>query len=275
MRYPAYVILAIMGSGVAMIAACTDGKPTSSADLDPALKKYTSGAKRSGYIFAEPETRAIQDDDFNNPAFFWIDKGKEMWSKAEGDAGKSCASCHGEAEKSMKGVGATYPKFYAPKGKLVNLEQRINICRTEEMKAKDWKYESNELLSMTGFVKMQSRGMPVNVAVDGPAKPFFEKGKALYYERRGLNDLACKHCHEDHGGNYIRAELLSQGQSNGFPTYRLKWQKFGSLHRRMAGCNEEIRAEPFPLGSDEYVNLELYAAWRGNGLAVETPSVRK
>jgi len=264
----------LIGAG-AWLAACTDEQPTSGYPTDPKMAKYVVGKLRTGYTYAEPETRAIQDDDFNNPSFFWIDKGPDLWKKAEGTAGKSCAACHGEAEKSMKGVGATYPKYFAPKGKLVNLEQRINICRTEQMKAPEWKYESTELLAMTGYVKMQSRDLPVTVAIDGPAAPFFEKGKALYYERRGLNDLACKHCHVDNEGNYIRAELLSQGQSNGFPTYRLKWQKFGSLHRRMAGCNEEIRAEPFPMGSDEYVNLELYVAWRGNGLPVETPSVRK
>ena len=72
----------------------------------------------------------------------------------------------------------------------------------------------------------------------------------------------------------IRANLLSQGQSNGFPTYRLKWQKIGSLHRRFRGCNKQVRATPYKAGSDEYVNLELYLANRGRGLPVETPAVR-
>ena len=86
--------------------------------------------------------------------------------------------------------------------------------------------------------------------------------------------MACKHCHEDNAGNMIRANLLSQGQSNGFPTYRLKWQKLGSLHRRFRGCNKQVRAVPFKAGSDEYVNLELSLAHRGQGLPVESPSVR-
>ena len=63
-------------------------------------------------------------------------------------------------------------------------------------------------------------------------------------------------------------------QSNGFPTYRLKWQKPGSIHRRFRGCNKQVRATPYGYGSDEYVNLELFVAWRGNGLPVETPAVR-
>lgn len=242
---------------------------------DPAMQRYMAGEKRSGYTFAEPETRAMQDDDFMNPASLWVEKGEALWAKADGKASRSCASCHGKAEDNMKGVGAAYPKFDVHAGTVINLEQRINLCREKHMAATPWKYESEPLLAMTTFVKMQSRGMPLQVQVDGPAVSYFENGRRFYYERRGMNDLACKHCHEDNWGNHLRTELLSQGMANGFPTYRLKWQKLGSLHRRLAGCNEEIRAEPFALGSREYVDLELYLAWRAQGLQVETPSVRK
>ena len=115
----------------------------------------------------------------------------------------------------------------------------------------------------------------MNVKVDGPAKPFFDKGKEYYYTRRGQLDMSCAHCHEKSFGQQIRAEVLSQGQSNGFPTYRLKWQKPGSLHRRFKGCNEQVRAKGQGRGAEDYVNLELYLAWRGQGLEVETPAVRR
>ncbi len=229
----------------------------------------------SGYWFRTDETRAVQDDDFENPAGLWLDRGEELWDEEDGEAGKACASCHGDAAETMAGVSATYPKFDEALGKPVNLDQRINLCRTENMKAEPWKLESDELLGMTIYVGNQSRGMPVNVSIDGPAQPFYEKGKAFYYERRGQLDVSCAHCHETNYGKYIRADFLSQGHSNGFPTYRLKWQKAGSLHRRFRGCNRNIRATPFKAGSDEYVNLELYLAARGLGLPVETPSVRQ
>ncbi len=238
------------------------------------LDKYIVGEKRTGYTFAKPETRAIQDDDFTNPAFLWVDYGEELWSQVEGEAGKSCASCHEDAATTMKGVGASYPKYFEPWKKLINLEQQINFCRTENMKAKAWKWESRELLGMTAYVRLQSRGMPINVKIDGPAAPFYEKGKAFYYQRRGQLDMACANCHVDNPGNMIRANLLSQGQSNGFPTYRLKWQKLGSLHRRFRGCNKRVRATPYKYGADEYVNLELFLSHRGQGLPVETPAVR-
>ena len=117
--------------------------------------------------------------------------------------------------------------------------------------------------------------LPINVKVDGPAAPFFEEGKKFYYTRRGQMDIACAQCHEQNAGMNIGVENLSQGQSNGFPTYRLKWQKPGSLHRRFKGCNEQVRAKGQGRGADDYVNLELYLAWRGQGLEVETPAVRR
>ncbi len=229
---------------------------------------------RSGYTYATPETQAIQDDDFANPSFLWVDYATELWEDVNGEAGKACSSCHGDAEDTMKGVGARYPIYSEELGKPINLEQRINKCRVDNMQAKAWKYESRELLGMTTYVKNQSRGMPVQVQIDGPMAPFYEKGKAFYFQRRGQLDMSCANCHEDNAGNRIRANLLTQGQSNGFPTYRLKWQKLGSLHRRVRGCNKQVRAKPYGYGSDVYVNLELFVASRGIGLPVETPAVR-
>jgi sulfur-oxidizing protein SoxA len=232
------------------------------------------GDKRSGYTYAKPETRAMQDDEFENPAFLWVDDGEELWETADGAEGKACATCHENAAESMANVGATYPVFAPELGKPINIEQRINQCRTERMGAEPWKWESRELLAMTIYVKNQSHGKPVDVALSDELMPFYEQGKDFYYERRGQLDMACAHCHVDFAGGQLRANILTQGQANGFPTYRLKWQKVGSLHRRFRGCNKQVRATPYGNGSDEYVNLELLLTHRSNGLPVETPSVR-
>lgn len=234
---------------------------------------YQVEDRRSGYTYAAPETRAMQDDNFQNPGMLWAEIGEELWNKTDGEAGKSCASCH-KGPESMKGVAVSYPKYVAEKKNLENLEQRINRCRTDNMKAKEWKYESKELLGMTVFVRHQSLGMPISVKVDGEAAPYFEKGKAFYNERRGQLDMACKHCHEDFPGAHLRANVLSEGQGNGFPVYRLKWNGVGSLHRRFRGCNKQVRSSAYGYGSDEYLALELYVMWRGRGLPVETPAVR-
>ncbi len=228
----------------------------------------------SGWRFRNEATQAMQLDDFDNPAFAAVETGESLWSTVDGEAGKSCASCHNDASESMKGVRAQMPKWNEKLNKPVTLQQTVNACRENNMKAKPWDWESNEMLSMAAFIGLQSRGMPVNVKTDGPMRSWWEKGKEIYYQPVGQLDMSCAGCHENNYGKMIRADHLSQGQINGFPTYRSKWQKLGSIHRRFKGCMKNIRAKPYGVGSDEFVALELYAASRGQGLSVESPSVR-
>jgi sulfur-oxidizing protein SoxA len=236
---------------------------------------YSVEGRRSGYTYLAEETRRLQDDDFANPGLLWVEQGRELWARVDGAAGRSCASCHGEAEASMRGVRARYPRYEPSRGTLINLEQQINLCRQERLQAAPYPYESEPLLALTAFVGFQSRGLPVEVRIDGPAEPFFETGRAFFYRRRGQLDLACAHCHEQYAGQRLRGDVVSQGQINGFPVYRLTWQTLGSTHRMFEWCNTAVRAEPYALGSDDYVNLELFLAWRGRGLPVETPAVRR
>ena len=258
---------------VPLAAALMLGTPVTADDAEWGAHALEDG-RRTGYTYAADETRAMQDDEFDNPGFIWVENGAERWEEPTGKAGKACADCHGDAGESMQGVGARYPVFAPEIDKLINLEQRINQCRVERMGAEALAWESDGLLALTAFVRHQSHGMPVEPTIDGPAAPFFEAGKTFYHTRRGQLDVACIHCHEMNHGRMLRAQRLTQGMSNGFPTYRLKWQNLGSLHRRVRGCNRNVRAEPYPAGADEYVNLELYLAWRARGLPIETPSVR-
>lgn len=228
----------------------------------------------SGWRFRSDETQKLQTDDFENPAMIFAEYGEDLWSRVEGAAGKSCADCHGDASESMKGLRASMPKWHDGKATLFTLEDHINWSREEHQKAEPWKWESQEMLAMTSYIGLQSRGMPVNVTTDGPVAEWYEKGKELYYTRVGQLDMACANCHETNYGNMIRADHLSQGQTNGFPVYRMKWQGMGSIHRRFKGCMDNIRATPFKRGSDEFTALELYLASRGQGLSVETPSLR-
>jgi L-cysteine S-thiosulfotransferase len=237
--------------------------------------RYVVEGRRSGYTYLSEENQRLQDDDFANPGLLWVERGRELWRQTEGSAAESCASCHGDAADSMRGVRTRYPRLDPMRGKLINLEQQINRCREEHLQATPYPYESDSLLALTAFVGVQSRSMPIDVRVDGPAQPFFEAGKVSFYQRRGQLDLACAHCHEQYAGQRLRGEVISQGQINGFPVYRFTWQTLGSTHRMFEWCNTSVRAEPYALGSDEYVNLELYLAWRGRGLPVETPAIRR
>lgn len=225
----------------------------------------------SGWRFRSKETQALETDDFDNPAFVFVDQGLDLWEAVDGSEGKSCASCHDDVA-DFKGLRPQLPKVQ--NGELVSMENLVNNCRTERMGAEAWKWSGGQMTAMTALIGLQSRGMPVDVKIDGEAAPFWEKGKDLYYTRVGQLDMACSNCHENNYGMMIRADHLSQGQINGFPTYRLKNAKLNSIHGRFKGCMKNIRAEPFKEGGEEFKSLELYLASRGQGLSVETPSVR-
>ncbi len=227
----------------------------------------------SGWLFREGETRALQKDDFDNPAMVFVDRGLDRWNAVEGAAEKSCASCH-EGPESMTGLRAVLPRVDDETGKLMLMEDYINECRTERMGAEAWKVTSDPMKDVMALIAMQSRGLPVNVAIDGPAAPFWEQGKEIYYTRYGQLEMSCANCHEQNFGHMIRADHLSQGQVNGFPLYRLKDAGMVTAQQRFKGCVRDTRAETFSPGSDAFKALELYVASRGNGLSVEGVAVR-
>lgn len=230
-------------------------------------------ALRSGIEFAGADVRAMQADDIANPGFLWVERGEALWR--DGKGGASCASCHGDAATSMRGVAARYPAYDDASGGVLDLEGRINACRVSRQHAQPFPRESEALLALTAYVATQSRGSPIAVRIDGPARASFERGRALYTTRHGQMNLSCAQCHEQNWGRRLYAETLSQGHGNAFPAYRLEWQTLGSLQRRIRACFFGIRAEMPAPGAPELTDLELYLAWRAQGLPLEAPGVRR
>ncbi len=230
----------------------------------------------SGWLFREAETRSTQEDSFENPGMLAVERGGEIWETVDGSMGKSCASCHDDAAVTMKGVGAAYPKWDADAKRPINVELQIDKCRVENMRAEPYKFDDADQVALTAFVKHQSLGTPMNVDLtQGDLQTWWDKGKDVYYTRTGQLDFACASCHEASMGKYIRADHLSQGQVNGFPTYRFNTAGMVSLHNRFRGCIRDTRAEMPKAFSDELMALEVYVTWRGTGLSVETPAVRQ
>jgi len=254
---------------------------------------------KSGREFLGAELRAMQDDDFSNPGLLWVERGQVLWraqpasvknvgvqpASVNGGAQpvsaakpQSCAGCHGElsgATSSMRGVAARYPAIDRASGRLFNLEDRIRDCRSQRQGQPAPAFESEELLSLTAALSHASRGVPLQVRIDGAAKPAFEAGQKLFYQRIGQLNLSCAHCHEASWGRTLYAERISQGHPNAHPIYRLDWQNLGSLERRLRACFFGIRAALPAFGSSELRELSLFLAWRAQGVEIEAPGVRR
>ncbi|MCW5747064.1 MAG: sulfur oxidation c-type cytochrome SoxA [Alphaproteobacteria bacterium] len=233
----------------------------------------TGDARRSGYHDMGPALRAMQDDDSANPAMLWVRDGEALWNRRLGAAAKACADCHGSAA-SMAGVAARYPAFDAQLGRPVSLEERINLCRTDRQKAEALAGGSRELLALSAYVALQSRGRPIAPPDDERLRSYVAAGEALFKRRLGQLNLSCAQCHDDNGGRRLGGALIPQAHPTAYPIYRLEWQGLGSLKRRLRGCLVGVRAEPFADDAPEYVSLELFLMRRARGMTLEAPGVR-
>lgn len=233
-------------------------------------------AVRSGLEFAGRDVKALQADAPANPAQLWLGQGRALWAAPAGAAQRACSECHGDVA-GMKGVAARFPRLHADSGRLFNLEDQVRHCRSQRQQAPAPAFESDELLALTAVITHASSGMPLRSEPDpGPELLAHRKaGAALFERRQGQLNLACTQCHDRHWGQRFFTDVLSQGQPNGYPLYRLEWQTLGSLERRLRSCYVGVRAEPPAYGDLALRQLSLYLHWRAEGLAIEMPAVRK
>jgi sulfur-oxidizing protein SoxA len=245
------------------------------AETSRAAQPQQPAPLKGGIEFQSPDVRALQADDFANPMTLWVTRGEALWSQPRGPQSKSCASCHGDAKASMKGVAARYPKHDAPLGRVVNIDERIQACSERNQGAGRFANESDDFIGIAAYVALQSRGMPLAVSIDGPARSTYEAGRELYFKRIGQLNVACTQCHDDNWGRTLLAESISQGHPTGWPAYRLEWQRPGTLERRLRACFNGVRAEMPAYGDRDMIALELYLASRARGLAMEAPGVRR
>ncbi|RMG27532.1 MAG: sulfur oxidation c-type cytochrome SoxA [Gammaproteobacteria bacterium] len=203
-----------------------------------------------------------------------IEKGKKLFNTPFKN-GKTYASCF---PNGGIGIRQNYPYFDTTTGKVVTLESAINACRVRNGE-KPLKWKKGKIAQISAYMAYTSRGKRMNIKIpdDPRALAAYERGKFHFYAKRGQLNMACADCHMYNAGNRIRADILSPalGHVTHFPTYRSKWGSLGTLHRRYAGCNKQVRAKPYKAQSDEYRALEYFESYMSNGLPVNGPGARK
>jgi sulfur-oxidizing protein SoxA len=246
----------------------------SSLLLIPAASAFASEVK-SGYEYIQPASRAMQDDDFENPGLLTVDQGQRLFNIKQNGAGKACAECH-----ELDGAGlntrniARYPVYAEDAAEIVTLQKMISRCRDDNTGSRTLPTNHPDLVALETFVRNRAIGEVVNVQTEGATSELLKRGEKLYRTRYGLIDMACYHCHEVYPGQMIRGQKISQGQGNGFPAYRLGTGEITNLHQRIQQCLVLMRAKPFDEESEELKLMELYIMSRSNGLRIETPAVR-
>src|SRR5687768_12988591 len=116
-----------------------------------AVHAQSPAPPRGGIEFQSADVRALQADEFANPGMLWVTRGEALWSQKRGAAANTCASCHGDARQSMRGVSVAYPKLSPVLGRVMSLEERINACVGANQKAEPLAWESPDLLALTAY----------------------------------------------------------------------------------------------------------------------------
>ncbi len=209
-----------------------------------------------------------------SPYETFIDDGQEMWEKPFAN-GKTYKDCFADGPA----IAGIYPLWDKKNGMVMTLPLALNKCR-EANGEKPLKYKKGAINAITSYIAFASRGQKTNVIIpkdDPRALEAYEKGKKFYYTRRGQLNFSCANCHLQNAGMSIRSEVLGPalGHTTHFPIYRSKWGGMGTLHRRVTGCNKQVRAKPFKAQGEQYRNLEYFLTYMSNGLELNGPGARK
>lgn len=244
------------------------------ATVGPATAQPAADARRSGLHYMSPALQAMQRDDGRNPAMLSVEDGALLWRSPPAPGAKACAVCHGEQASQIAGAAARYPAWDVASGGALNLAGRVNACRQRHQQAPPLATESAELLSLTAWLALQSRGQPLAPPDDPRLAPLRRLGETLWQQRLGQLNLACTQCHDGLAGRRLGGATIPQAHATGYPVYRLEWQGLGSLQRRLRGCVTGVRAQPWVADAPEWLALEAYLAQRAAGLPLEAPAVR-
>jgi L-cysteine S-thiosulfotransferase len=229
------------------------------------LKPYAATDLRSGATFMPPHLQKLQGDDDQNPAMLWVDSGRALFER-------DCKSCHTE----VRGLATKLPRVEA-NGHVTTLESQINACQTQRVKGNQSTYarESEPLLSLATYVAFSSRGLKQEIATNVTETAAFQRARDMFHAVQGKLDFSCAACHDKLAGRRVRTQAISQGHGVGFPAYRVEWQTVGSLNRRLRACFFGMEANVPPASNPILADLELYLAWRAQGLSIEAPAVRR
>lgn len=234
-----------------------------------ALDRYVDGA-----LMLSIDAKSQFDSIMEFPPFQAdLDKGKSLWETPFAN-GRTYASCFPNGGLNVAG---NYPRFDEAAGRVVTFEKALNDCRRDNGE-KEFAYGDRATMgALTAHARALSDGMRMNVRVKGAgARAKYDQGKRFYFTRIGQYNFACASCHYAHAGQILRTEIISPtvGQATHWPVFRAG-DNLNTLHMRIRRCMEQVRAAPFPAGSEELDNLEYFLSYLSNGLPLRASVYRK
>lgn len=264
-------------TGTAVPAGATDPEADRLA-LKRLFETRFAGIAPDDYVLGafmfNADARRHYEDIMSFPPFeVDIDRGRRLWETPFRD-GRTYADCLPDGGRMIAG---TYPRYDEAEGRLVTFEMLLNRCRSASGEP-EYRYDDMQTMGvLTAYARTLSDGMRMEIRVDSPgALERYESGRALFYRRIGQMNFSCANCHVDNAGRVMRMETISPvvGQAPHFPVFR-GGEALYTIHARFTRCMEQVRAQPFPMGSDAFKDLEYFHAYLSNGLPLKASVYRR
>ena len=220
-------------------------------------------------------------------ADIYIEEGEALFKKP-GRNGQSCFSCHTSNNvkgPNLKNMAAIYPKYDHEQDKIMLVETRNNLCRKKYMHSHPYKLGSRDSNTLSSYVKYLSRKSPLNIVANVHTEKALRRGKQSFYKKTGQLNFSCASCHVSAENKWLRGQSLSSIQPAGehrhtaatWPKHFVALHDLGliSLQQRIRHCQIVTQTYPQSLGSDEYIDMELYLMSLANGLPMQAPTKSK
>lgn len=271
-----------LGGALAAVLAIANANAASPEDDRKAvvrkLQQKFPGIALDDYVLGgfmlNRDSRKHYEDIMEFPPFLGdIEKGKQLWEKPFAN-GKSYAECLPGGGKNIAG---NYPYYDDAERRVVTFEMALNRCRRDNGEP-EYRYDDRETMGvLTAYARSLSDGSRMNIKVESKeARAKYDQGKKLFYQRIGQMNFACANCHVDNAGKIMRMETISPavGQATHFPVFR-GGDDLYTLHARYTRCMTQVRAQPFPMGSEEFNDLEYFHSYLSNGLPLKASVYRR
>lgn len=130
--------------------------------------------------------------------------GPEMLDHSKRYAGTNmaCASCHRAAATipyaaPLTGTYSVYPQFQPRFGRMVSLENRVNLCFTHSLSGRELPEDSKEMKAIIAYIEYLSRGVPKGAKIIGEKEMVVEEPKRAANLVRGevVYNTQCAVCH--------------------------------------------------------------------------------
>ena len=131
--------------------------------------------RRSAYEDMSRDNKAMQDDDTSNPGMLAVLDGEALVERPGPARQTPAPIATATPRASMKGVAARYPAFNrkrGPAGQSGAAHQPVPEAGPE---GAAFAYESKEMLALSAYVAMQSRGEPIAPPADERLQPFIDR----------------------------------------------------------------------------------------------------